>query len=58
MHSGDAAAHALLTQLVQAASAPVCAALSRWVYEGVVDDPYDEFPVVEVRGLPTRACHL
>jgi gamma-tubulin complex component 2 len=50
-HAGDAAAAALLQQLLAAAAAPYCAALGRWVYEGVVDDPYAEFLIQEATHL-------
>jgi hypothetical protein len=50
-HAGDAAASALLQQLLAAAAAPYCAALGRWVYEGVVDDPYAEFLIQEATHL-------
>ena len=45
--AGDAAARELLLRLLRAASAPYARAVERWVYEGRVDDPYDEFLVLE-----------
>ena len=45
--AGDVAARNLCLRLLRAASAPYAKAVERWVYEGVVDDPYDEFLVIE-----------
>ena len=45
--AGDAAARELLLRLLRAAAAPYARAVERWVYEGRVDDPYDEFLVLE-----------
>ena len=45
--AGDRAAAGLLARLSEAAAAPYEHATKRWVYEGVVDDPYDEFAIVE-----------
>ena len=45
--AGDRAAAGLLARLSEAAAAPYELATKRWVYEGVVDDPYDEFAIVE-----------
>ena len=50
-HAGDPSARALTLRLLGAASRPYVRAVERWVYEGVVDDPYDEFLVVERRAL-------
>ena len=49
--AGDAQAAALLNQLLVASSAPYCAALGKWIYEGVVDDPCGEFLVQEAPHL-------
>jgi gamma-tubulin complex component 2 len=49
--AGDPSARALTLRLLGAASKPYVRAVERWVYEGVVDDPYDEFLVLEQRGL-------
>ena len=46
-NAGDPSARALVLRLLAAASRPYVRAVERWVYEGVVDDPYDEFLVVE-----------
>ena len=43
---GDPAKHAALLRLLKAASRPYLAMLSRWLIDGQVDDPYDEFLVV------------
>jgi gamma-tubulin complex component 2 len=44
---GDVAARDLLLRLLRAAAAPYAKAVERWVYEGRVEDPYDEFLIVE-----------
>ena len=49
--AGDEAASQLLQQLLAASAAPYCAALGRWVYEGVVEDPYGEFLVQQAGHL-------
>ena len=48
-----AAIHArtLTLRLLGAASKPYVRAVERWVYEGVVDDPYDEFLVLPAGDL-------
>ena len=45
--AGDPSARALTLRLLGAASKPYVRAVERWVYEGVVDDPYDEFLVLQ-----------
>lgn len=45
--AGDVAARNLCLRLLRATAAPYAKAVERWVYEGVVDDPYDEFLVIE-----------
>lgn len=47
MALGDASAHALVLRLLRVASEPYFAMLERWLCEGVVDDPYEEFMVQE-----------
>ncbi|KAJ7516840.1 hypothetical protein O6H91_21G000900 [Diphasiastrum complanatum] len=49
--AGDNAARSLLQKLAHAASAPYFRMLERWVYEGVIDDPYGEFFIDENKGL-------
>jgi len=49
--AGDPSARALTARLSRAASEPYIRALEKWVYEGAVDDPYDEFLVVQRRDL-------
>ena len=49
--AGDPSARSLTLRLLAAASRPYVRAVERWVYEGVVDDPYDEFLVVERKEL-------
>ena len=45
--AGDVAARNLCLRLLRATAAPYAKAVERWVYEGTVDDPYDEFLVIE-----------
>jgi len=37
---------------------PYCRALERWLYEGVVDDPYDEFLIIERRELKKESLSV
>lgn len=38
-------------RLQKAAAVPYCRVLARWLYEGVVEDPYGEFLIVEREDL-------
>ncbi|KAH9320641.1 hypothetical protein KI387_015280, partial [Taxus chinensis] len=49
--AGDNAARSLLEKLTQYASAAYLGILERWVYEGVIDDPYGEFFIAENKTL-------
>lgn len=49
--AGDSAVRALLQKLTHAASSPYFRILERWVYEGVIDDPYGEFLIDENKTL-------
>nr|ATG71066.1 Spc97 / Spc98 family [Cupressus duclouxiana] len=49
--AGDNAARSLLEKLSQYASAAYLGILERWVYEGVIDDPYGEFFIAEDKTL-------
>lgn len=49
--AGDSASRSLLQKLSQFASAPYLGILERWVYEGVIDDPYGEFFIDENKVL-------
>lgn len=44
---GDSAAVTLAQRLLRVSSQPYFAMLGRWIYEGIVDDPYEEFMVEE-----------
>lgn len=44
---GDPTAHALYLDLFHEASQPYARTLLRWITSGVLDDPYEEFMVVE-----------
>jgi gamma-tubulin complex component 2 len=46
-HAGDAAVSSLLQRLSKATASPYIRAVELWVYDGQVDDPYDEFLIVE-----------
>ena len=54
-HAGDSAVLALVQRLSKAASAPYSRAIELWVYDGQVDDPYDEFLIVEREGIKKRS---
>ncbi|PKA60604.1 Gamma-tubulin complex component 4 like [Apostasia shenzhenica] len=49
--AGDNAVCVLLEKMTQSASSPYLSILERWVYEGVIDDPYDEFFIAENKSL-------
>ncbi|MQM12129.1 hypothetical protein Taro_045043 [Colocasia esculenta] len=49
--AGDNAVRTLLEKMTQCASAPYLKMLGRWVYEGVIDDPYGEFFISENKSL-------
>ncbi|KAK6911764.1 Gamma tubulin complex component, C-terminal [Dillenia turbinata] len=49
--AGDNAVRLLLEKMTQSASSAYLGILERWVYEGVIDDPYDEFFIAENRSL-------
>lgn len=45
--AGDSAVRSLLEKMTQCASSAYLTILERWVYEGVIDDPYGEFFIAE-----------
>lgn len=45
--AGDPQGRALVARLLSAACEPYFAMLQRWLCEGVLDDPYGEFMVLE-----------
>ncbi|TPX59884.1 hypothetical protein PhCBS80983_g02145 [Powellomyces hirtus] len=49
--SGDPVLKALYAQLLSSSAVPYNAMLSTWIHSGEIFDPYDEFMVVETRGL-------
>lgn len=49
--AGDHAIRSLLEKMTQSASLPYLGILERWVYEGVIDDPYGEFFIAENKSL-------
>ncbi|KAH7511156.1 hypothetical protein FEM48_ZijujUnG0037300 [Ziziphus jujuba var. spinosa] len=49
--AGDSAVRSLLEKMVQCASNAYLGILERWVYEGVIDDPYGEFFIAENKSL-------
>lgn len=53
LRSGDGGEKALLESLMFAASAPYFGMLSKWVFSGVLNDPYDEF-LVRCDGAPAQ----
>ncbi|XP_058154066.1 gamma-tubulin complex component 2 [Dasypus novemcinctus] len=46
-YTGDSQAQELCLYLTQAASVPYFEILERWIYRGLIDDPYSEFMVEE-----------
>lgn len=49
--AGDNAVRSLLEKMTQRASSAYLGILERWVYEGVIDDPYGEFFIAENKSL-------
>ncbi|XP_027335967.1 gamma-tubulin complex component 2 isoform X2 [Abrus precatorius] len=49
--AGDNAVRLLLEKMTQCASSAYMSILERWVYEGVIDDPYGEFFIAEDKTL-------
>ncbi|XP_043721801.1 gamma-tubulin complex component 2 isoform X1 [Telopea speciosissima] len=49
--AGDHAVRSLLEKMTQCASSAYLGILERWVYEGVIDDPYGEFFIAENKSL-------
>ncbi|XAR48358.1 hypothetical protein NMG60_11031165 [Bertholletia excelsa] len=49
--AGDHAVRSLLEKMTQSASSAYLGILERWVYEGVIDDPYGEFFISENKSL-------
>ncbi|XP_058743700.1 gamma-tubulin complex component 2-like isoform X2 [Vicia villosa] len=49
--AGDNAVRLLLEKMTQCASRAYMSILERWVYEGVIDDPYGEFFIAEDKSL-------
>ncbi|XP_039118396.1 gamma-tubulin complex component 2-like [Dioscorea cayenensis subsp. rotundata] len=49
--AGDNAVRSLLEKMTQCASSAYLCILERWVYEGVIDDPYGEFFIAENKAL-------
>ncbi|XP_020234639.1 gamma-tubulin complex component 2 isoform X1 [Cajanus cajan] len=49
--AGDNAVRLLLEKMTQCASSAYMSILERWVYEGVIDDPYGEFFIAEDKSL-------
>ncbi|XP_073010454.1 gamma-tubulin complex component 2 [Typha latifolia] len=49
--AGDNAVRSLLDKMTECASTAYLAMLERWVYEGVIDDPYGEFFIAENKSL-------
>ncbi|KAI3975658.1 hypothetical protein MKX01_023084 [Papaver californicum] len=49
--SGDHAVRSLLEKMMQSASSAYLGILERWVYEGVISDPYGEFFIAENKAL-------
>ncbi|CAN6452388.1 unnamed protein product [Victoria cruziana] len=49
--AGDNTLRSLLEKMIQRASSAYLCILERWVYEGVIDDPYGEFFIAEDKSL-------
>ncbi|KAI4369623.1 hypothetical protein MLD38_018046 [Melastoma candidum] len=49
--AGDSAVRSLLEKMIQRANDAYLGILERWVYEGIIDDPYGEFFISENKSL-------
>ncbi|KAA8522918.1 hypothetical protein F0562_009341 [Nyssa sinensis] len=49
--AGDHAVRSLLEKMTQCASSAYLGILERWLYEGVIDDPYGEYFIAENKSL-------
>ena len=49
--AGDSAVRSLLEKMTHSASNAYLSILERWIYEGVIDDPYGEFFIAENKSL-------
>ncbi|KAK7846779.1 gamma-tubulin complex component 2 [Quercus suber] len=56
--AGDNAVRSLLEKMTQCASNAYLGILERWVYEGVIDDPYGEFFIAENKSLQKESLTL
>ncbi|KNA05950.1 hypothetical protein SOVF_185590 isoform A [Spinacia oleracea] len=56
--AGDHVVRSLLEKMSHCASSAYLVMLERWVYEGVIDDPYGEFFIAENRSLQKESLTL
>ncbi|KAG0468400.1 hypothetical protein HPP92_017728 [Vanilla planifolia] len=56
--AGDSTVRSLLEKMTQSASTPYLSILERWVYEGIIDDPYGEFFIAENKSLQKESLTL
>ncbi|XP_021734335.1 gamma-tubulin complex component 2-like [Chenopodium quinoa] len=56
--AGDHVVRSLLEKMSDCASSAYLEMLERWVYEGVIDDPYGEFFIAENRSLQKESLTL
>ncbi|XP_021772290.1 gamma-tubulin complex component 2-like [Chenopodium quinoa] len=56
--AGDHVVRSLLEKMSDCASSAYLKMLERWVYEGVIDDPYGEFFIAENRSLQKESLTL
>ncbi|KAF5774705.1 putative gamma-tubulin complex component protein [Helianthus annuus] len=57
--AGNYLVRLLLEQMIDSANSAYLGILERWVYEGLIDDPHDEFFIAENKSLQkVRFCLL
>ncbi|XP_010549777.1 PREDICTED: gamma-tubulin complex component 2 [Tarenaya hassleriana] len=56
--AGDNSVRSLLEKMTECASNAYLSILERWVYEGVIDDPYGEFFIAENKSLKKESLSL
>ncbi|KAJ0478003.1 putative gamma-tubulin complex component protein [Helianthus annuus] len=49
--AGNYLVRLLLEQMIDSANSAYLGILERWVYEGLIDDPHDEFFIAENKSL-------
>lgn len=57
-YAGDPTAKTLLTRILRDSSKPYLRMLEQWTHKGIIDDPYDEFLVIQTETVDTDQLDL